>query len=62
MGTGTLNVTISEHLCKYNVTKSVTFITETPHLHNCYPHIARNRDISNKKNNLNMFKTEKNQI
>ena len=26
---GTLNVSINEHVCKYNVTKSVTFITET---------------------------------
>ena len=42
MWTGTINVTINEHLCKYNVTKSVTFITETPYLHNCYPHLARN--------------------
>ena len=49
MRTGTFNVTINEHLCKYNVTKSVTFITETHYLHNCYPHLARNRNISNKK-------------
>ena len=48
MWTGTFNVTINEHLCKNNVTKSVTFITETPYLHKCYPHLARNRDISTK--------------
>ena len=42
---GTFNVAINEHLCKYNVTKSVTFITETPYLHNCYLHLARNRNI-----------------
>ena len=30
MCAGTLNVTINERLCKYNVTKFVTFITETP--------------------------------
>ena len=57
--TGTFNVTINEHLCKYNVTKSVTFITETSYSHNCYPHLARNINISNKKMSLNMFKTKK---
>ena len=30
MWAGTLNVTINERLCKYNDTKYVTFITETP--------------------------------
>ena len=30
MWAGTLNVTKNERLCKYNVTKSVMFITETP--------------------------------
>ena len=62
MWTGTFNLTINEYLCKYNVTKSVTLITETPYLHNCYPHLSRNKNISNEKNSLNMFKTKKNQI
>ena len=30
MWAGTLNGTKNERLCKYNVTKSVMFITETP--------------------------------
>ena len=34
MWAGTFNVTINEHLCKYNVTESVTLTKETPHLHN----------------------------
>ena len=35
--TGTFNVTINEDLCEYNVTKYVTFISETPYLHICIP-------------------------
>ena len=42
-------------LCKYNVTKSVTFITETPYLHNCYPHLAKNRKISYRNFNISIF-------
>ena len=50
MWTGTFNVTSNEHLCiMYNVTKFVTFIKEAPYLHNCYPHLARNWNIWNKK-------------
>ena len=56
---GTFNVTIIEHLCKFNVAKSMTFIIETPYLHNCYAHLARNRNCSHKKKNLDMFKTTK---
>ena len=58
MWTGTFNVTINKHLCKHSVTKSVTVTTETPYLHKCYPHLARNKNISNKKMSLNMFKTK----
>ena len=54
------NVTINEHLCKYNVTITVTFITETPYLHNCYPHLARNRNIPNKKTCLKIKKSNLN--
>ena len=45
MWTDTFNVTINEHLCKYNVKKAVTFNTETPYVHNCYAYLARNRII-----------------
>ena len=55
-------MTINEHFCKYYVMKSVTFITETPYLNNCYPHLARNRNISNKKMSLTMFKNKTNKI
>ena len=37
MCTGAVKVSINEHLRKYNMTKRVTFNTETPYLHNCYP-------------------------
>ena len=59
---GTLNVTINKHLCKYNLTKFVTFNTEMPYLHNCQPYFARIRNISYKKLDLNMFKTKKSSL
>ena len=49
MLTGTFNVTRNEHLFKYNMTKSVTFMTETPYLRNLYPHLARSINISYRK-------------
>ena len=57
MWTGTFNVTINEHLSK--LMWRDPFITETPYLHNRYPHLARNKNISNKKMSLNKFKTKK---
>ena len=35
------------------------FITKMPYLHNCYPHLVRNRNISYKKLSLNMLKIKK---
>ena len=57
MCAGNLNVTINERLCKYNVTKSVTFITGKPiFTQHCYAHL----EICHiKKLSLNMFRTKK---